>query len=558
MTIKPENQSKFQPISQKWLERALCLTVFFIAGAVPTPHVNEAHYLCRLKSYWDPSWCSGDLFLDSPEAHLTVVWLFGWMTYFFSLSTIAWIGRLISWSLVAFAWQKLSFAVLPRDWFAPLSAALMLVGTEQTHLAGEWIIGGFEAKSLAYGFVLLGLGAAVSNRWNLAWIQLGIASAMHALVGGWSVLALMFAKLSCTENRSFKSFSSMMPGLLIGGTIGMLGVLPALFINQGIEPKVIREADQIYVFFRLPHHLAILNKDADWILERGFRHAIILALFIITQMQLRKIQLPNPYALYLVRRFALGALFLSIIGFTIHLIGWSNPAWSASLLKYYWWRLADIALPVAVSLSLAVIVANQLKAQSRRAIVTLVGCLALATWGIGKHTLDRLEARDVPPADMRMRDHAAWLEVCDWASENTQSTDLFLVPQSTHTFKWNAGRPDVASYKDIPQDAESMVEWHRRLHDVFHMGYWEDGTKRWAPSLSALGTQKLIMIANRYGASYAISQNPLNQYGYPIQANVSLPVIYRKGPYTVYDLRRYVENSDTKATEQTPSADAIP
>ncbi len=558
MTSKSGNRAKFQPTSQKWLERVLCLTVFFISGATPTPHVNEAHYLCRLKSYWDPSWCSGDLFLDSPEAHLTVVWLFGWMTYFFSLSTIAWIGRLISWSLVAFAWQKLSFAVLPRDWFAPLTAALMLVGTEQTYLAGEWIIGGFEAKSLAYGFVLLGLGAAVSNRWNLAWIQLGIASAMHALVGGWSVLALLFANLSNSENRSIKSFFSMMPGLLIGGAIGMLGVLPALFINQGIEPNVVSEADQIYVFFRLPHHLALLNKSPEWILERGFRHAIILGLFFATQAQLRKVQLPNPIGLQILRRFALGSLCLSIIGFAIHLAGWSNPAWAASLLKYYWWRLADIALPVAVSLSLAAIVADELKKQSRLAIVALVGCLALVTWGIGKHTLDRLETGNVPPADRRMRDHTAWLEVCDWAAQYTQPTDLFLVPQSAHTFKWNAGRPEVATYKDIPQDAKSMVEWHQRIQDIFHIGYWENGSKRWTPSLSALGTRKLIELANRYGASYVISQNPLNQYGYPIQTKVSLPVLYRTGPYTVYDLRRYVENSDTRVIEQSLSEDATP
>lgn len=158
----------------------------------------------------------------------------------------------------------------------------------------------------------------------------------------------------------------------------------------------------------------------------------------------------------------------------------------------------------------------------------------------------------VPPADRRMRDYQSWSEVCDWVNKNSEPTDIFLVPRATHTFKWNTGRPVVVTYKDVPQDAASMVEWNRRLHDVFHTGYWEDGSKRWAPSLSALGTNKLIELASHYGATYAISQNPLNEYGHPIRTNVSLPVIYRMGPYTVYDLRKYANNEATQKNSAPP------
>ena len=35
------------------------------------------------------------------------------------------------------------------------------------------------------------------------------------------------------------------------------------------------------------------------------------------------------------------------------------------------------------------------------------------------------------------------------------------------------GRPAVVTYKDIPQDAASMVEWHARYQDVF--GYRTEG-----------------------------------------------------------------------------------
>ena len=56
-------------------------------------------------------------------------------------------------------------------------------------MAGEWMIGGLEAKGLAYVFVLLALGALARGRWRAVWPLLGAASAFHVLVGGWSVVA---------------------------------------------------------------------------------------------------------------------------------------------------------------------------------------------------------------------------------------------------------------------------------------------------------------------------------------------------------------------------------
>ena len=78
-----------------------------MAGGDPAPAVNEPHYLCRLRHYWDPSYCQGDLFLDSPDAHFTVVWLFGWLTQVLSLEATAWAGRLFSWALISAGWTRL-------------------------------------------------------------------------------------------------------------------------------------------------------------------------------------------------------------------------------------------------------------------------------------------------------------------------------------------------------------------------------------------------------------------------------------------------------------------
>ncbi|MEZ6107768.1 MAG: hypothetical protein R3B96_17035 [Pirellulaceae bacterium] len=49
------------------LEVAALLVLFAWYGGTPPPDVNEAHYLAKAKHFWQPDWCSGDLFLG--EAH---------------------------------------------------------------------------------------------------------------------------------------------------------------------------------------------------------------------------------------------------------------------------------------------------------------------------------------------------------------------------------------------------------------------------------------------------------------------------------------------------------
>ncbi len=519
--------------------------VFFIMGADPAPHRNEAHYLCRLKHFWDPEWCQGDLFLDSPDAHFTVVWLMGWLTMFFSLEVVAWIGRLLCWTLLAWAWQKLHQRIAPLDWLSPLTAALFVIGTEQCHLAGEWIIGGFEAKTLAYGFVLLAMSDAIDRHWNRCWILLGIASAMHALVGAWSVVAVLMAWVF---GRRQEKLSSMLPGLLIGALISMLGVWPALALNSHATSEIVSQANEVYVFTRLPHHLALLTMDPSWLTNRALRHLIIVILLIVTGLLLKR----NPAcqqaasrsnenrALHLVRRFAWASLAVSAAGFGIEIMGLDHPSWSASYLKYYWWRLADIAVPLAVALSLAFCFKEIWIKQKSIAAFALVVGLMIACWGTVGHTYNKLEGVD-SPADRVMKDPSDWIKMCDWIGQNTPTDARFLVPRRSHTFKWYTGRPEVVTYKDVPQDAATMLEWNERYHTVYQIGLFEDGSKRWARSLSHLGAARLRELGELYDADFALSQDVLNRFGQPRRQAHGLPILHREGRYTLYDLHQQPE-----------------
>ncbi len=98
------------------LEIAMIVLVCFLFAGSPPPGVNEAHYLAKAKQYWEPSWCPGDPFLESADAHLVFYWSFGWLTKLFSLTTCAWIGRFLTWALLAWAWRRLSWTIWPKQW----------------------------------------------------------------------------------------------------------------------------------------------------------------------------------------------------------------------------------------------------------------------------------------------------------------------------------------------------------------------------------------------------------------------------------------------------------
>ena len=60
---------------QKWPVLLAVWATFFFYGAIaaPVPGVNEPHYLCKSKHFWQPAWCERDFFLASPEAFSPVL-----------------------------------------------------------------------------------------------------------------------------------------------------------------------------------------------------------------------------------------------------------------------------------------------------------------------------------------------------------------------------------------------------------------------------------------------------------------------------------------------------
>lgn len=513
-------------------ETLLILLIFFCLAGDPPPAVNEAHYLSRCRHWWNPTWCADDFFLESREAHPLFVSTCGWLTKFCSLSAAAWIGRLATWLAIAAAWRRLSWLIIPQRGAAVMSAALMAVLIPQTEFAGEWLIGGFEAKGVAYALVLYGLGSALANSWNQAWIALGVGSAYHALVGGWSTL-LLFAEWLLWR-RAWNGFRAMLPGLLVGGLLALVGVLPALRLAASAPAKVRTEANAIYVFERLPHHLAPLSEPAEWLAERIPRHLVGLAIFASGLLVTQRLVRQNKFGgiaverLWQICRFAVLALALSVIGLAIEAtLCAKSQAVAAGLLKYYWFRLADVAVPWASALLWTAIAVAFMKQRRIGGVVLVIAMLAFGGYGLGKPVIARMRT-PMAQADRGVFDYEAWQDVCEWARTETEPHALFLTPRSGISFKWRAERPEVVNYKDIPQSAVDIVEWRRRVR-VIYGGVDLFGAPVLVGDLSELGGQHVANVGRKYNADFAIAGawNPL-----------SLPVAYRNRGYVVYDLRK--------------------
>ena len=125
----------------------------------------------------------------------------------------------------------------------------------------------------------------------------------------------------------------------------------------------------------------------------------------------------------------------------------------------------------------------------------------------------------------RADDFRDWQAACRWvATSGTIPPDArFITPVMSQTFKWYAGRAEVANWKEVPQDARAIVEWWGRvvrLYRVEHMRP-QDG------SLPDLRAERLRELGDLYEADYVIAA------AYP---RLDLPIVYENASYVVYRL----------------------
>lgn len=515
-----------------WLILVVICGGFF--GQSP-PDVNESHYLTKAKHFWSPDWCAGDLFLESAEAH----WLFfattGWVTKWVSLETYAWLGRVLSWMLFAGAWLQLSRLVQLRGWFTIFSFALFLLFNLRFHLAGEWVVGGFEGKPIAYACGVWALAAWLRGNWPQMILLLGAAIGWHALAGGWLVLAVGLVTLSLGSQGIREALTGCFPkgpGLAwlqigAGGLCALAGVLPGLLSQTAASPELLNEAAWIQVTQRLSHHLWFTAFPTGRVAAFGLLVAFgsLLATRVLW-----------PRELTVLFRLAMVGLLFNLGGLCLSAMVAERSAGAGgacSLLRFYWFRFADFAVPLAVALGVAWLLNSwgrrgspwfQLVVARSVSVVLMVaaGLQAAENWQAGRSGADAAALEQFPlERQKELKLSTNWRQVCQWIAAETPPEAIFITPARQQSFKWYAGRAEVVCWKDMPQDPAGIVEWSRRLGQVYRpqLDY------EWG--LLAYDDEQLRELGAQYGATYLL----LRQADYDqVRARCQLPLVYPTDP----------------------------
>lgn len=520
-------------------ETALLVLLFFVVAGDPPPAINEAHYLPHAKNFWQPEWLAGDLFISSAKAHITFYAVFGWLTTLLPLEGAAWVGRFVGWTMLAIGLQRLCWAIFARPYASLAVAVVWVLGIEHGNLAGEWVVGGIEAKVPAYALVLLALERMIAGRWGAVWPLLGAAAAFHVLVGGWSVVAAALPRLLQLRRHRRGGGTGMLsewPFLLLGGAISLCGLVPALALNWGAEPSEANIAAQLYTYGRIKHHLLPSIFPVAWYV----RHGVLIALTVIAATifwQGAAAEVRRRTAVLLL--FCGGAVLIAFGGMVLGTLPAIAPGLAARLLRFYWFRMADAFVPLACGVSVVGCLLFPSPRVGRRA-VRAAAALVLAVCGgwLGIEFYDSLR-RNIPPAcdalyvgmegtatlEQQHRVYRDWLAVCEWARNETPEGSTFLTPRHQYTFKWYAHRAEVVNWKDVPQDPPAMIEWARRFNRVFPREL-----RRARPSYRPAS---LVQMRQEYGARYVIVDRRV--HGAPLRLPRVYPTaIQENDTYAVY------------------------
>ncbi len=460
--IVTERRSKLLVVAAVWLS-------FLVASLVsaPIPAVNEPHYLAMARHYWDSSWCAGDSFLQSFPAHRVFYQSFGWLTLWCDLATVAVFGRAVSLAMLAASWTSLSVRLQrddspnpPRVIAALLSAWLFLGLQAIGNLSGEWLIGGFESKVVAYACVFRAVAAMLDRRIVAAAVCSGVAISFHPIVGMWHVVALGIAVISNLRFQSSNFRSQISNGhsyrhwVLAAAWLAVTalpGLLPAVqMLNTG-NARTTFAANFIQVHYRLKHHLDPMDFDRVDSIGYGCVAVLWLAVVIVL-VRRKKLTEPDRWWIAYVLATALFALAGWLVGYGPRPVqNMPGYPWRIALLKFYPFRLFDLLLPIAV----AILLPRLIKQRG----LWLVGFAGLIWALVSTHAFP--PSNQLPSA---MR--ADWRDACRWIAANTPTDAVFHTPDEAEAFKWFAQRGEYVNRKDCPQDAAGIVKWNDRLKQI--------------------------------------------------------------------------------------------
>lgn len=494
---------------------------------------NHAVYLVDAIRRLDPSLLSNDWWANST---LQYHFVFNAMTAALMragvLEPAFLAGYLLLAVLLHVAWRRLVRTLGASDGTYLISVALYYVlaggvGLGMYHFLQD---SAFLPSNIANVAMLWGIYFWISGRPTSASVCLGIAGLFHinhalAGIGLWAGATLF-------ERRRLAS-TPWWIGAAMLLALSAVQIVPAIRIVLSRSGKLpTGEFVDLFVRLRHPHHF----DPSAW-------HWGVWAAFLV----------PIPFAIVAARkacaaensdaRRRAGGLFVLFAAMTVFALLTAGFFFAGeTFVQLNWYRFT-----IYPKLLSCVAVASLLWGENRRARVAVVG--GLVAVGVGAIAVAASSGLLVAPTARSplglklvglQGDDGGYLELAEWARENTPRDALFLVPPDEESFRIHARRAIVVNFKGVPQLSAELPEWRDRLSFVLDLD--TQGLLNLPQPLGrtmsairsryvALPSAHHVRIANAYAADYIVLCRPA-------ESSAGMRLVYSdsSGHYFLYDL----------------------
>lgn len=496
------------------LKNNLFLNLTFLLASVlvlapslgPVPSSNENVYLLFLGQQWDPTLLARDWTFAGPYyGHLIFSFLFGSLTVVFSLETVGWIGRILSWSLILIAFIRLGRHFEIPLWMISLGIFLWLL-YQQSPVGGEFVLGTFEAKSIAYIFLFFSLSELIKGRDVLGSFLLGLCFTFHGVVGMWALLAVGLSVLFL--RYPVARLVKMAACVLVSAAPGLIVIWPTISGNWTLS----QEQAKFLALVAAPFHMDPLSFPKRDVF-------LLLILFCFNWLYFRSV--PNNKTLRFLNYFLLFLGLFSLMGVIARLTGFYR------FLFYFPFRLFPVFVPLFFFFCLmSVCHHGQALARPAGRWLLTVGIVALLC-------LPAAMGQFIHQAELHYRMWATYYDWDDlqksflWVSENTPKDSTIILPPWRKESFYLSKRATIAHWASPRFDR--FAEWQERIRALMGDFSIEDDhlLKKWEDHYNQLSETEIASIAAKYGGDYLVSEGT---YAYPI--------LFDSGTYKVYSLPR--------------------
>jgi len=523
--------------SQTVLAVGIFLFSVLLTFGGPEVGANEGVYLVKSRQLVDSNFLAADWTFEretsSPHGLLFSALIAPfWKTELTPIQVI-FILRAILWA--AFAAATIAFLrsqdlpVLPA--FVGMSIWVL---EGQFLLAGEWLVGGAEQKTLAYIALLMALANAMKSRWISMSLWLSVSIWFHILVGGWAAVATFMTLLARPAIISRLQWlkSAAITGILTSPAI----VLAASAILRDRVPAEIstipipfESAAQMMVQFRAAHHL-----DPSYFVSASGFSALLMFIAGVTASFL---VLPIAG-----NRKQLLAGFLIITGMIAAAGLLAHATAQYWFLHLYPFRLADGMLPFFSCLLLPIALLTSLFGVSNvsKSKVWILGIVAaaLSLWAAPRIYYNSISAAKAWGLAAKQATDGSRSELYDWIRTDTRSDAVFLAPPWWGDFLLSAERSMLVSIRAAPQNAKAR-EWYQRLEIANNFKPLERNIYQAIPALRTnyhqISMDHLACIVSTFGTDYYIAESK--------REDLNDLVVFNVGTNYAYDIASIPLNS---------------